>query len=286
VDGINEHRSVLPNFNQGKTSTKNMGKQQKTIGSVQRAMDILDLFDRRTQELGVTEIARALNLAKSTIAGLIFTLEQNDYLDQNTVNRKYRLGFKLAERAGVFLDQFDLRRAALPVLEELRDSSNESVNLAIRDGQFVTYIERMLGNNVLGMRSEIGKRELIHSTALGKALLAQLPTAELNKFIAGYDFTPVTPHTIIDPVAFLAEIQETSIRGFAVDNQENELGGRCVAAAIYDYHGDPVAAISVSVPIQRFPEEKTSEFGAMVKRAARAISLQLGANLFEEHEKR
>ena len=122
-----------------------MGKQQKIIGSVQRAIDILDLFDRRTQELGVTDIARILNLPKSTIAGLILTLEYNNYLDQNTETRKYRLGFKLAERAGVFLDQFDLRRIALPVLEELRNSSNESVNLAIRDGEYVIYIERMLG---------------------------------------------------------------------------------------------------------------------------------------------
>lgn len=262
---------------------KNMGKQQKIIGSVQRAIDILDLFDRRTQELGITDIARALDIPKSTIAGLISTLEQNDYLDQNTTTRKYRLGFKLAERAGVFFDRYDFRRVALPVLEELRDSSNESVNLAIRDGKFVTYIERILGHNMLGMRSEIGKRELIHSTALGKAMLAQLPTDELNKFVAEYHFTPVTPHTIIDPEKFLEELQETLTRGFALDNQENELGGRCVAAAVFDYHREPVAAISISVPVQRFPEEKASEFGEMVKGAARVISVQLGANINEKN---
>lgn len=260
-----------------------MSKQQKIIGSVQRAIDILDLFDRQTQELGVTDIARALDLPKSTAAGLIFTLEQNDYLDQNTLTRKYRLGFKLAERAGVFLDQFNLRRVAAPILETLRDATNESVNLAIRDGKYVTYIERMLGNNMLGMRSEIGKRELIHSTALGKALLAHLPTTELNQLIADYDFNPVTLHTITNPTAFLVELQETLLRGFALDNQENELGGRCVAAPIFNYQGKPVAAISMSVPIQRFPEEKIPEFGAKVKQAAQAISLQLGANTPEKY---
>jgi len=258
-----------------------MGKK-KLIGSVQRAIDILDLFDRQTQELGVSAIARALDLPKSTVAGLIFTLEQNDYLDQNPATRKYRLGFKLAERAGVFLDQFDLRRVALPILEDLRDSSNESVNLAIRDGKYVTYIERMLGSNMLGMRSEIGKRELIHSTALGKAMLAHLSSSELNHFIADYEFIPVTPQTITDAGGFITELEATLLRGFAVDNQENELGGRCVAAAIYDYHGDPVAAISMSVPIQRFPEEKIPEYGDRIKKAARQISLQLGANLNEE----
>jgi IclR family transcriptional regulator, KDG regulon repressor len=261
-----------------------MGKG-KLIGSVQRAMGILDLFDRQTQELGVSDIARALNLPKSTAAGLIFTLEQNDYLDKNTATRKYRLGFKLAERAGVFLDQFDLRRVALPILEGLRDSSNESVNLAIRDGKYVTYIERMLGNNMLGMRSEIGKRELIHSTALGKAMLAHLSSTELKQFIDDYEFIPVTPQTITDAGTFIAELEQTLLRGFAVDNQENELGGRCVAAAIYDYHGEPLAAISMSVPIQRFPENKIPEYGSRIKQAARQISLQLGANLTEEQDR-
>lgn len=258
-----------------------MRKQQKIIGSVQRAIDILDLFNRQTQELGVTDIARALDLPKSTAAGLILTLEHNDYLDQNSATRKYRLGFKLAERAGVFLDQFDLRRVAVPILEELRDTSNESINLAIRDGKYVTYIERMLGSNMLGMRSEIGKRELIHGTALGKAMLAFLPTKELNQFFADYDFKAVTPHTITDPRVFINELQETLVRGFAIDNQENELGGRCVAAPVFDYQGTPVAAISISVPIQRFPENKIPEFGEMVNQAARAISMQLGANITE-----
>jgi len=260
-----------------------MEKQQKIIGSVQRAIDILNLFDRRTQELGVTDIARSLSIPKSTIAGLVFTLERNNYLDQNAVTRKYRLGFKLAERAGVFLDQFDLRQVALPVLETLRDSANESVNLAIRDGEYVIYIERMLGDNMLGMRSEIGKRELVHSTALGKAILAQLPVTEIKQFVENYEFKPVTPRTITDPAAFLEDLNETKTRGFSIDEQENELGGRCVAAPILDYLGKPVAALSISVPIQRFPEEKTPEFGEMVRQAARKISLQLGADFPEEN---
>jgi len=233
--------------------------------------------------LGVTDIARALELPKSTASGLILTLERNNYLSQNPDTRKYRLGYKLAERAGVFLDQFDLRRVALPVLEELRYSSNESVNLAVRDGQYVTYIERILGSNMLGMRSEIGKREMIHSTALGKAIVAHMPTTELKKFIISYEFTSLTPSTITDPDKFITELVETLTRGFALDNQENELGGRCVAAPIFDFHGEPVAAISISVPIQRFPQDKIPEFGEMVKQAALKISLQLGANLSEEN---
>lgn len=254
-----------------------MSKQTRIIGSVQRAIDIINLFDRDAPALGVTEIARALGLPKSTAAGIIFTLEQNGYLDQNPETRKYRLGSKLAERARVFLNQFDLREIAGPILENLRTACNESVNLAIRDGDKVLYIERMHGDNMLGMRSEIGKRECIHSTALGKAILSCLPSKELKEFLNEYEFVPVTSRTITDAKAFSDELKETRRRGFALDDQENELGGRCVAAPIFDNQQRAIAAISLSIPIQRFPDEKISDFGSKVREAARKISERLGA---------
>ena len=255
-----------------------MGKQQKLIGSLQRALDILNLFTRQTDELGVTEIARALDLPKSTAAGLISTLEHYHYLDQHPVTRKYRLGHKLVERAAVYLDQFDLRRVAHPILEELRDMANESVNLAIRDDGYVTYIERLHGDNLLGMRSEIGKRERVHSTALGKAMLSKLPAEALRDFVSGYTFIPLTENTITNPDVFIQEVEATGERGFAVDDEENEEGGRCVAAAVFNHKGEAVAAISLSAPIQRFPIEKLDDYGSLVKEAAAAISRQMGAS--------
>jgi IclR family KDG regulon transcriptional repressor len=255
-----------------------MPRERKVIGSVQRAIDILDLFSIQTPELGTTEIARGMSLPKSTVAGLVSTLEQNGYLDQNPENRKYRLGFKLAERTGVFLELLDLRRIAAPTLEDLRDDCNESVNLAVRDEAYVVYIERMHGTSALGMRSEIGKRERIHSTALGKAILAYLPAEEMRRFVFQYPFEPVTPHTITNPAMFLEELNKTRQRGFALDDEENELGGRCVAAPIIDYLRKPIAALSISVPLQRLPEEKIDALGAKVLQAARQISQKIGAS--------
>lgn len=254
-----------------------MKKQGKIIGSVQRALDILDLYDQKHNELGITEIGRALELPKSTAAGLISTLEINGYLQQNPTTRKYRLGYKLAERTGVYLAQFDLRQIATPILEELRDECNESVNLGVRDDDHIIYIERLHGMNMLGMRSEIGKRENIHSTALGKAILSSLPIREVDVFIRSHDLIPVTPHTITQTERFKAELKKTHKRGYAIDNQENELGGRCVAAPIFDYRGSPIAAVSVSVPLQRMPESEISTFGKRVREAADEISRMLGA---------
>ncbi len=250
--------------------------RQKVIGSVQKAIDILDLFDRQNYELGTTEIAKALEIPKSTAAGIIHTLDLNGYLDQNQKNRKYRLGIKLVERGSVLLSHLDLRQIALPHLEKLRDWCNEGVNLAIRDGHEVVYIERLFGTNLLGMRSEIGKREPVHSTALGKALLACLPDEEIKKFIATHKFTSITPRTITDDGQFLIDLRQSQERGFAIDDEENESGGRCIAAPIFDFSGHPIAAVSVSVPVQRLPESKISLFGDKVVRTTGSISHELG----------
>lgn len=251
-------------------------KQGKLIGSVQRALDILNIYTSRNTELGTTEIAEALELPKSTAAGLIHTLEVNGYLEQNQENRKYRLGFKLAERAGLYLNQFDLRQLAAPYLTALRDECNESVNLALRRGPDMVYIERMHGTNMLGFRSEIGKRERVHSTALGKAFMAYLSPQEVQDFVTRHDFVPLTQHTITNPDEFLNELACTHQRGYAIDDEENELGGRCVAAAILDYGGRPAAAISISVPLQRMTEARVAELGEKVRRTAAQISSRLG----------
>ncbi len=251
-------------------------KQGKLIGSVQRALDILDVFNARNPELGTTEIAGAIHLPKSTVAGLIYTLEVNGYLEQNPENRKYRLGYKLAERAGLFLNQYDLRRVAAPHLLALRDACNESVNLALRRGSDMVYIERMHGTNTLGFRSEIGKRERVHSTALGKAYLAFLPQPEILDFVAHHDFEPLTQNTITDAELFLADLACVRERGYAIDDQENELGGRCVAAPLLNFDGRPVAAISISVPLQRMPDTRVAELGELVRRTAAKISRRLG----------
>lgn len=249
---------------------------RKKIASVQRALDILNLFNNGHVELGNAEIAKLVDLPIGTASGLIYTLKANNYLDQNPANRKYRLGLKLAERAAVLLDQLDIRKVAAPFLEELRDWCGESVNLAVRDGSEVVYIERMFGDHALGIRSELGRRGALHSTALGKAIFSFLPSTEQKSLLANYKLVPVTPFTITDRQAFINELSLINKRGYALDEQENELGGRCVGSPIFDRTGYPIAAVSVSVPIQRFPEKDIERFGKKLINTAEIISKQMG----------
>ncbi len=253
-----------------------MPHSSKAIGSVQRAADILNLFDKTSPELGTTEIAKALGLHKSTVASLVYTLEANGYLLQNPDTRKYRLGYKLVERASALLEQVEIRQIAYPFLLDLRNHWNETVNLAVLDGSDIVYVERFLGTKALGMRSEVGYRAPVHSTALGKAILACVSPAIAQSFIKKHGLTALTPKTITDPDIFCAELEKTRERGYAIDDEENEIGGRCVAVPIFDHTGTAVAAVSISSPTARLPLDQVAEAGAMVRETARAISRQLG----------
>jgi DNA-binding IclR family transcriptional regulator len=186
------------------------------------------------------------------------------------------LGLKLAERASVLLEQLDLRKIAAPTIESLRNWCDESINLAIRDRQEVVYIERLFGSHSLGIRSELGKRAAVHSTALGKAIVAYLPALEATQFLEQYKFSSVTRYSIVDQDRFQKELERVRKFGFAIDEEENEIGGRCVAAPIFNHDGYPFAAVSISVPIQRLPREKIPIFGEKVKEAAMVISHSIG----------
>lgn len=253
-----------------------MAHASKKIGSVQRAIDILNLFGSSAPELGTSEIARALGLHKSTAASLIYTLEANGLLAQDPSTRKYRLGLRLVERASAMLDQVEVRRVALPFLRDLRNECDETVNLAILDGGEVVYIERLLGSRTLGMRSEVGRRAAAHSTALGKAILSGWPPDEIHAFLVNHPLRALTSRTITDPERFLREVEQTRLRGFALDDEENDIGGRCIAAPIRDFSEQPSAAVSVSAPTARLTVEQLIALSPRVCETAAKISQILG----------
>jgi len=255
---------------------RNQSRNTKGISSVNRALSILELFDHHTDELGVTEMARHLNLHKSTLSGLVHTLLDRGYLDRNPVTRKYHLGIKLIERAFVALSHLDISRIALPYMESLREWRDETVNLAILDGDEVVYIERLLSSHTLGMHSRIGKRAMAYSTALGKALLSQLPESELEAFLANFNPVPVTPNTITDLQKFRDELELVRRQGYAVDMEENEVGGVCIGAPIIDHRFKAIAAISIAIPKARISPRDLPELGAKVMETAQAISRGLG----------
>lgn len=259
-----------------------MGEREKDpriISSLQRALDILSLFGSQSPELGITDIANALNLHKSTAAGLVYTLQRNGYIAQNPENRRYHLGLQLIERAGVLLDQIEIRKIAMPELEHLRDWSSESVNLAILEENQVIYIERLLTDKSLGFRNHIGKRAWPHSTALGKAILSHLPPHEAREILESYPLESMTLNTITDIDALMGQFKAFRGQGYAIEREENEIGGLCISAPIHNHSSNPVAAVSVSFPLSRLDETMIATYGTKILEVARRISVKLGHHL-------
>ena len=251
-------------------------KDPRIISSLQRALDILSLFGPQTPELGITDIAKALNLHKSTASGLVYTLERNGYIAQNPENRRYHLGLQLVERAGVLLDQIEIRKIAMPELEHLRDWSSESVNLAILEENQIIYIERLLTDKSLGFRNHIGKRAWPHSTALGKAILSHLPSQQALAVLTSYPLQSMTPNTITEIDQLMRQFDDFRRQGYAIEREENEIGGLCISAPIHNHRAMPVAAVSVSFPLSRLNEAMISTYGAEIQDVAQRISEKLG----------
>jgi len=255
--------------------TKDNGTGQ-LIGSVQKALDILNTFDVQKSELSLTDLSVLLSMNKSTLFSLLRTLERNGYVIQNPHTKRYRLGTRLLERAALVVNYADVGRVAPPFLDELRDKVGENVHLGVLNDGEVVYLYRAQGLESLSVNSRPGMRAPAHCTAMGKAMLAFLPDVEQASIIARHGLSARTPHTITDPVLLQQHLQEIRQQGYAVDAEEHHIGSQCIAAPILDMRDQMVAAISVSVPSVRMGGARRSYIVQSVTEYGRTISGQLG----------
>jgi IclR family transcriptional regulator, KDG regulon repressor len=200
------------------------------IQSVDRALRILDLFDEHTTELKITDISDQMGLHKSTVHSILKTLQQRGYIYQNLENGKYGLGMKLFERGNYVIQSLDIRQLAQKYLMDLSAKTGQTTHLVILDGKEGTYVDKVEGPMAVILYSRIGKRIPLHCSAVGKALIAFKEKDELEKILSGYEYTEQTEFTITNESEFLQELEQVRSQGYAVDNQENEPGVRCIAS--------------------------------------------------------
>lgn len=249
-----------------------------TIQSVQRALRILDLF-AEADELGISEISEIMMISKSTIFGLVNTLVQCGYLEQNAENKKYRLGVKLFEMGSLVLDRMDLRGIAKPFCEKLSNKYNSTVHLAEWLGDEMLYIDKVDSPDAIVHYSRMGKRAPLYCTGVGKAILALLPEEEVDAYLQETEMTPHTAHTITSPQKLKEELKATKKRGYAIDNQEMQDGLVCVAAVIFNHLNHPVASVSLSIPTSQLAADVENAAQKDILQVAEAISRQLGSTI-------
>lgn len=259
----------------GETAATESGKNRSS--SLRRALDLLDYLAEATESADgptLAEIAQGVGLSKSTAHRLLSPLV--DYgLVRRTSNGGYEVGVRAVHLAQVYLDRSDVRTIAAPLMAQLRKDIGETCHLVIPDGIEVVYVAKAENPGPTAMASRVGSRQPFYCTAVGKAMLAEMPSEMLDRVVDG-GLESKTAHTLTTRSAIESELEQAQARGFAVDNAENELGIRCIGASIKDGTGTVVAAISVSGPDGRMTVDRIDEVGASVTAAASEISRQLG----------
>ena len=249
--------------------------QGNMVQSVERAMKILEALEGEADGLGVTELSRRIKLHKSTVHRLLSTLLSLGYVEQNNENEKYRLGMKLLYLGSAILERMDLRHEAYIFLKELSRDVNEAVHLVIPDGHSALYVDKINGNKTIRMHSQIGRRVPMHASAVGKCMLAYADEDFVEEvFQTG--LRKYTQNTITDPEKLREHLQQVRGQGYAVDDEENEGGIRCVGAPIFNYTGKVIGAVSVSGPTVTVLPERIEEIAEKLRACAYKISERMG----------
>lgn len=255
-----------------------MKQQGVIIQSVDRALQILECFNGSRTELGITEIATCMDLGKSTVYGLVNTLLTAGYLEQNNENKRYRLGLKLFELGSLVQNRMDIREIAKPFLKQLSEQFDLTVHMGLyRDGE-VVYIDKMDTPNTRIIYSQVGKRAPMYCTGIGKAVFAFMSNEDISYLLKRQDRRALTNYTLIEEKKILDELEIVRNQGFAIDNEEVELGLRCIAVPVFDYKGQPIAAISMSGSVAVLSDMWIEENSFEIRKVALAISKALGYN--------
>lgn len=257
-----------------------MAKKEKSeylIQAVSHALDLLEQFHGDVDELGVTELSKRLKLHKNNVFRLLATLESRGYIEQNRVTENYRLGLKTLELGQTFIKQMGLLRQSRPVLESLVRECNETTYVAILKEFHIVYLDVVETDLTVRVVPRVGARLPAYCTAAGKIQIAYMTDEELENYLPTKELKRFTPNTITDRDELKKHLQQVAELGYAIDNEELDIGVRCVGAPIRDYTRRIIGAVSISGPSMRFTDDRMDkELIPLVKRAGEEISTKLG----------
>lgn len=249
-----------------------------TIQSVEKACDLLMAFGDSDQDLGVSELSRNLNINKSTVWKLLNTFEKKGFITRNPSSERYRLSVNFFRIACQYYNQISINAVLRKHMEKLSKKYNETIHFGVLDNDEVVYVEKLDGAFSINIYSKIGKRSPLYAPSLGKAILANLDSDQLSDIVKRIDFHAFTPYTITDKDSLIKELDLIRERGYSTDEEEYELGIRCVGVPIKNIAGVLVGAISVSGTTSRMTPELIETLVVDMKLIASEISTEIGYN--------
>lgn len=227
--------------------------------------------------MGIMELSAALGFHKSTTHRLVTSLQYMGYIRQDEESLKYALSLKILEIGSKILEQTNMASLIHPSLKKLSEQTGETVHLVRREGTEAVYIDKVESNvNSIRMVSRVGSRIPLYCSGVGKALLAELPDAEVTEIWNSSEIVSLTPYTLVKLPDLMKKIEEVRKIGYALDDEENEEGVRCIAVSIPDYHKKPVYALSISAPVSRMTDARIAELAEDVLAFKKELEKTLG----------
>ena len=244
------------------------------LATVHNALRLLQQFSYAEPVLGVSELARRMGLAKSTVHRLLTTLLDEGFV-QKTPDDRYRLGLRLYDLGQLVVNSLELREVAHPVLERLRNETGETVHLAVLEGADVVYLERFESPSTLRLFGRLGRRMPAHTTSSGKCLLAFSAPEAVDAVVAA-GLPRLAPRTITSRSMLVRVLRQVRRDGYARSIDESEPGVTSVGAPVFGFDGSVIAAVSVAGPSLRISPESIPRYSRLVRRAADVVSTGMG----------
>jgi len=251
------------------------GSDNTPATAVERALNILEAAAHRREGLTNSEISHKLAIPKSSASYILRTLERRGYLRRDSATGRYRLGLKILSLGGDARANLDLAEVALPFMQALQERIHLTVHLAVLDQGEAVYIEKVDAPGFFKVNTWVGRRMYLHSTSVGKCLIAALPRPEVESLFHQQGLKKRTPKTITSLGKLFAELELVREQGHALDDEENSLGARCVAVPISGSNGTVTAALGVSGTLTQMDEANLPRILDALKETARRVARQL-----------
>ncbi len=247
----------------------------ESASSIGRVFAILAAVGESGQT-GISELSQRLGMSKTTVHRVMQTLKALGYVTQEVETERYRLTIRLFELGAKALESVDLVREADVEMRRIAQATREAVHLGAFDEDSIIYIHKIDADYGLRMQSRIGRRNPLHSTAIGKVLLAWMDPADAREVLSHVEFRKSTPKTLSSAEAVLSILPHVREQGYGEDNEEQEEGLRCLAVPVFDRFGRVIAGLSISFPTMRCGADTKSHYVTLLQRSGLAISTRLG----------
>ena len=247
-------------------------KDPMKSSAVDKALSTLEAMSQYERDVDLATLAKRVGLPKSTLVRLLQTMRRHSIVQQDPRTRRYRLGTALIHLGKAAERQFDLERIVRPFVAELAKSTGETASFAVLERSRAVYLVQVLSDSIIRGVPPIGAELGLHCTAVGKVMLTSFSEEDFDAFVGEHGLPRHTEKTIVNVESLRKHLELIRRNGYALDDEEAELGGRCIAAPVYDVRGDVVAAVSITGPITRMQMDQIENLGTIVKRIAEKIS--------------